>query len=530
MALVSIDMLGSAGVNKDLPNWRLPPEAMTDARNMRFQENAVQRMLGDASYATPSADPWWLLPVPNALQHWWLYAGATDVYSMDSSGAHTNITRAVGGTYIAQLLSGWNGDVFNGLPVLNNGFDDPQSWIPAAGNKLVKLANWPANTKCKVMRSFKNYLVALDITDASGRDPYSVFWSHEAVPGTLPSSWNVADPTVDAGRLSLAESGGFLVDCLPLKSLNIVYKEDQTHYMQYVGGPAVFNFDKVLKFDGLFARNCAKAINLKGEKHVAWMRNDMIVHDGQTTQSLGSSRMRKWIFSRVDGTNYPLSHAVVNYEKNEVWFCFPEIGNSYCNLAACWNWMEDTWTMRDIPQVPYSTAGILPVISSSGTWDSDATAWDTDLSTWDERAYSPTAPKILMAKPGSAKSLTQAETTNQFTGANFTSYVERQDLSILGKDWRGNWMVDTSMRKLVTEVWPRVEAATGTQIDVYVGKRDNLNDSIVYSGPYPFVVGQDQKVNPLVEGRYISFKFQSAGNTFWKMTGYDFEVVATGRF
>lgn len=530
MALVSIDSLGLAGVGKDIPNWRLPPEAMTDARNVRFQEQAAQRMSGEASYSTPSIDPWWLLPVPNTLQHWWLYAGATSVYALDSTGTHQNIDRAVGGPYNATLAGGWNGDVFNGIPVLNNGFDDPQTWTPGAGNKLIALPAWPAATKCKVMRSFRNYLVALDITDVSGRDPYNVFWSHEAVPGTLPISWDYTNPSVDAGRLSLAESGGFLLDCAPLKSLNIVYKEDQTFYMQYVGGPAVFAFDKILKFDGLFARNCAKAINLKGEKHVAWMRNDIIIHDGQTTESLGASRMRKWIFSRVDQTNYGMSHVTVNYSMNEVWLCFPEIGSAYCNLAACWNWVENTWTIRELPQIVYSTSGLQPALSASGTWDADANPWDTDLTAWDERAYSPAAPQIMFAKPGTSKDLTRAEVTNQFNGVNFTSYMERQDLAILGKDWRGNWMVDTNMRKLVTEVWPRVEAMPGTQIDVYVGKRDNLNEAIAYTGPFPFIVGTDQKVNPLVEGRYISFKFASSGNSSWKMTGYDFEVVGTGKY
>jgi hypothetical protein len=69
--------------------------------------------------------------------------------------------------------------------------------------------------------------------------PFMVKWSNLAVPGALPSTWNEADATQDAGEFDLAEGQDPIVDGLGLKDSFIVYKESSTWALDYIGGAFV---------------------------------------------------------------------------------------------------------------------------------------------------------------------------------------------------------------------------------------------------------------------------------------------------
>ena len=61
MPLVPITNVGQFGVNQDLPAHRLPANAWTDARGVRFYDNAVWKAMGQAAaLGTPTVDPYYL--------------------------------------------------------------------------------------------------------------------------------------------------------------------------------------------------------------------------------------------------------------------------------------------------------------------------------------------------------------------------------------------------------------------------------------------------------------------------------------
>jgi hypothetical protein len=210
--LIPIENVSQYGIITDIDAHDLPNEAWSEGQNVRVIDNRVEKFTGHSQvFGTASIVPYWLLPVQNPANYYWMYAGLDKVY-VTQGGTHYNLTRqtaAVDVDYTGTADDLWTGGVVAGIPVLNNGVDDPQMWNPVStSQRLTSLKydasnDWAAkNYQTKILRPFKNYLVALDVTKASVEYPHMVKWSHPAVPGAVPETWDEADATKDAGRVS----------------------------------------------------------------------------------------------------------------------------------------------------------------------------------------------------------------------------------------------------------------------------------------------------------------------------------------
>jgi hypothetical protein len=120
--------------------------------------------------------------------------------------------------------------------------------------KFANLTGWDATWRCKSLRPFKQYIVALDVTKAGTRYANMVKWSAAAVPGALPTSWDATDATKDAGEQDIAETTDVLIDQLQLGDINVLYKERSMYAMQYIGQPFVWRFYRLPGEVGMLAR------------------------------------------------------------------------------------------------------------------------------------------------------------------------------------------------------------------------------------------------------------------------------------
>jgi len=224
-----ITVLNPTGINRDIDSYELPETQWSDGNNIQFDNDKTAKVLGQQQvFGTPTVAPYWLLPFNTTTTDYWLYPSLTKIYRVSTSGittTHSDITRTSGGDYSATAAKGWNGGVLGGVAILNNGVDDPQM-LGSASSACADLTNWPASTSCQVIRPFKRFLVALDTTESGTRYPFRVKWSHPAEGGTVPTTWDPADATKDAGYVDLSQSNGYVIDCLPLGDVNIIYKED----------------------------------------------------------------------------------------------------------------------------------------------------------------------------------------------------------------------------------------------------------------------------------------------------------------
>jgi hypothetical protein len=499
---LAVKNLSGVGLISDKAINDVPPNGWTAMQNIRIQDGRAGNFSGHSEYTTPTVTPYYLLPVAEDTNYYWIYMGLAKGYIYNGS-THTDITRAAGGDYTGTASDRWNGGVLNGIPVLNNGVDLPQEFTPVATTTdLDTLTAWDTNWRAKVIRPFKYFLVALNMTESSVEYPHKLRWSSSADPGSVPSAWTPASSN-DAGSNVLGETGGHIVDGLALGDQFMIYKEDSVHGMQYIGGNDVFRFYRIPDAPGALAQDCMKSFS---GGHFVVSKRDAYVTDGQSWRSVIDGRNRNALFSDMDGDNYASTYVAHNRANSEMWVCYPGAGASLPNKAFVWNYFDDVWYQRDLPT---DTAFIQEgIITESGyTWDTLPYGdWGLWTGTWSTRAYSPIAESLV----GASDTLYKFEDGNQFNGVNAMCYAEHTGLNI----------GDNETAHTVTSIYPYIQ---GGPVDIYIGHKVARDVAITWKGPYAFTSEGSNKLNVRVTGIYHGIKFQTEGNVTWGVSGYEIE-------
>jgi hypothetical protein len=531
MAIVHIDNAGAEGVIYDALPWDLPPEAWSDGKNIRFSDNAAHKVEGQTTvFGTPGTTPHWLLPwqVPTAFR--WIYPGTDKVYYTDGA-SHVDITRYTttpgDDDYSAGARPIWSGGVLHGVPILNhtNLTDPPQQWD--GGNSRMKdLDNWPASTYARIIRPFKNRLIAVNISESAVQFPHMLRWSTSADPGSVPTSWDYTLATNDAGRTTLAETNGQIMDSLSLASFNVVYKDDSIWKMQEIGGVFVFRFDLVSATLGILAPRCVKEFY---KQHFLVGTNDIVLYDGNKVNSVIDKRNRRWFFNNLSGEHYDKTVITSNYAQREIWISFVESGaeSEYLTKALIWNWAENTWTVKDLPDVAHIGYGQVGGVTSE-TFDGSSGAFDLDFGAFGESLFNPAESQMLISQVFGSSSFMQGDSGYTDRGTAYTAYLERTGLAVAGVDRQGRPRVDQASVKFVRSVFPKITAQIPVDIIVRVGAQDNPSDSVTWSAPQIFNTGTDTKIDCEVTGKYLAVRFEETSEYPWKLSGYalDLDVVS----
>lgn len=529
MPMVPIENVGRIGIVTDVKPHELPQEAWSGGQNMRFANSVAEKISGElAVFGAPTVPPHWLLPWQRTTGAFrWIYASTTTVYYTDGT-THVEITR-VASDYTAGPRPIWTGGILHGVPILNhdNTTDAPQSW-DGGTNKLIDLPTWPADTYAQIMRPFRNFLVALDITKSATRFPYLLKWSHPADPGSVPVTWDETDATKLAGEQAIAQSGGFIVDANPLNDLLIIYKEDAIWTMQFIGGVLVFSFKENSQTIGALAPRCIRSIY--GKDFVVGT-NDIITFDGYQPVSVINKRMRNYFFKNVSSEFLQYTFVVPNYADREMWVCYVEQGATFCNKALIWNYADNTWTIRDLPDVTFISHGPVTEAATDTFDDSSGTAFDLETTQFGESSLNISELELLMSRAdGVTDSFYKGNKNFTFDGSNYISYVERTGLTIVGRDRQGNAKTDPSSVKFVRALYPKITSAPNATINIYVGAHDTPDGPITYEGPLAFNPDTDVRVDCRVQGKFIAVRFEDAStNVSWSLSGYvlDLDIVAS---
>jgi hypothetical protein len=415
----------------------------------------------------------------------------------------------------------WTGCNFSGVTILNNGVDKPQAWLaPDVGDPLIDLANWPSGMKAKSLRAFKQYLIALDVTKSAVRYPQMVKWSHITSPGAVPSSWDEADPSLDAGEWNLAESQGACVDCLPLRDINIIYKEDSVWGMQHIGGQFIFRFFQIFSDFGMPTPNCV--VEASVNHHLVFTGSDLMLHDGQEAVSVVDKRMKK-ILGKLSQEQIAKAFMVRYKQLNEVWFCWRSStsANTGADTAIVYNWMDKTVTRRAIQNYNYIAAGALDIAGAGAeTWATIPYTWAEWLYPWGQTTAHPFMDKLLGLKADDMYFV------DSLAKSGAVGYVERTGLAVA---MRSDQPPDMSSSKFLTRVWPRIKGPIGTVLTITLGGHDEVNEAVTWDEPQQYVLGQDQYVDATISGKLFGIRLDSlANNSVWTFSGADAELVYNG--
>jgi hypothetical protein len=507
-----------------------------------------------------------------------------------------DITRSSGG-YSTSTSENWTGTVIGGVLIMTNGVDDPQYWalasgVPATAQKMQDLNNWPASVECKSMRSFRSFLVALNVTKSDVNYPGLVKWSTEAALQTTPTSWDETSATVDAGEYELADSKGDILDGLPLADTFMIYKEDSTYTMTYVGTPFIFSFRQLSPTIGALAKNCVVAYP-KG--HAIFGNGDFYVNDGRTLQPILPPKLRSYVFSSIDGEALKKSFVVADYGRSEILFCFVVDGGTTvsCDKAIVWNYNTNTFTIRDLPDLGHIGYGNITdpnVMTSWGAMATTLSAAITSTSSEDDISvdstdgfqssgyatidseqinYTAVTGTSLTGVTRAQNSTTGAThainadvyngpTWNTVSGPWTSTYAKVENVLMFaspenteiyrdnsgnkedttdmisfvertGLSITANGQPDQGVVKRITGIYPKMSIDGTDAINVYLATQMSTDEAVTWSSAVAFNPDSQSKVSVMGTGKFYGVKFQSTTDMNWKLDGYSLEVQDAGR-
>lgn len=493
----------------DQPGYQLSASSITVANNVQYRDGQVESADGHEVYFTSSATAYHVKYVDASGSGNWIYLGLDNAYLFDGSTS-SNITRS-STAYTGSEANRWNSCSINKALVFNNGYDVPQMMTSVSPTTLLEdLTAWPATATAKVIRTYKSFLIALNVTKPAGTYPNMVKWSDSADSGTVPSTWDETDPTNLAGEYEISETRGACVDGLNLRDQFIIYKEDSVYSMQFTGGINVFRITRLKDQPGILAQQCA--VNFKGGHFVvsAPSYRSLYVSDGNNFQEVGLD-IRDGFFDQLSPDYYERTYCEHNRKESEIWIMFPTGTGTFPNKALIWNYLEDNWSYRDIPASTHSSVGVVGTLNP--TWQSTTDTWATVAGTWASPGFSKTNQAIVMP---SSNILYQYGVGNQFDGVNAPCTIERTSIMIGENEYR----------VYVNKMFPH---ATGGQFNVHIGTQNSPNESITWQGPYAFDPDTDHKIDFRATGMLHSVRFSSQDNVKWAVTGYDLVYSSAGK-
>lgn len=528
---------GQYGVNRDIASHLLPPGAWSNGSNVRFRNGRVFRNRGSREVfpaANLLGDPYWGVNIDAGGNSYWVYASLNGLFRTLGAG-HTVITRSAGdgGAYAATADNLWNGGNLSGQLILNNGVDIPQTWVPGAPRAL-NLAAWPNGVRCKVLRPFGYFLVALNIREGMDQKRDRVRWSNPAVPGQLPTSWETGNPAVEAGQVDLSDdSAGEIIDGVKLRNYLIIYKNNSTHAMSFVGGQNVFAFTDVFPKLGALETNCVTAFSRRGgEFHCVFTGDDVIIHDGRVIEATLDGRHSRSIARELSGVSWRRSFVVNFAAVKENWICYPVGEAQFPNKALVWNYQDNTTVFIDLPEnFHWITRGIVEGVQASLTWDSDTevVTWDEDDEAWDtasvqQRNLRP----VGFISQGAEKGITQLDVASSneqvrtlLERTNFAYRPDRQTVQPIYDPGSEKLLRGVRLYLNPADAYNYVNVSVGVQNSVLEG--EDLGD--VRFIPAPFT---DSLKNPRYqakgEGRAFSLRIESDDPRPWELLGIEWDI------
>lgn len=449
--------------------------------------------------------------------------------------------------------------------ILNHPEYFPEYWTGDFGTKLKALPFSPTKTfkqnnfRCKAIRSFKNFLFALNLTEQGVAYPYSYRWSHPADENGVPFSWDESDLSTLASKESVGGDYGDIIDGLSLRDSFCIYTERAIHVLDYTGDDFVFRRRLLTSSYGCIAPNCVvEAENL----HYVMTPSDIIVNDGTSVASLLTDNL-KHFYANISVLNYKNSFAVVNREKSDIWFCFPEGNYTYPSAAIIYNYVTKKFGLTRL----INAVGQTGVMSSIcyGAEIPPAYPWDKlddYFATWqawqlpvESMQYfsgigldleQPSIPTNVNTDAWDNSSNSAIKTDLFCIGPSFT-YIE-QLYNAVGTTApavtiyeKTNWSIDGQVSvKTLTRVYTNLTIkdsvlnidGTATNVPgtakLYVGAHDFNNSTIRWNDPISFNPITDRKIDVRTTGELLAIRFEFRGYAEVKFYGYTVEYTLEG--
>ena len=557
MQLVPVENIGMMGVNTDVPSWQLPPNVWSASNNVRFDDLSVRKSQGLKKVFDElgNTSPIYLETYQsgNDSGTWWIAFGTRSIKLWDGS-TWKDITPNPAPTDMPVDSPGqWQTTKLGSLVYATNGIDAPIYWEGDTNKKFETIPHWTSSSNSphqygavQTLAGFKSFLWAGNVfvkeddvgTDLKGGKTFerSVYWSNMTNFYTAPD-WEISLDS-DAGYYELLDSMGGVVHMQQLRESMMIYKSDSIIVSTFIGAPFMFTFQTISPEIGVLCKN-AVADFPGGHWFVG--RSDCYINNGQTIETKLTNRVQSEMFKDIDGDYAVNTYCVTDWANNEIWTCYPSVGNSRPNRALIWNYKNDTFSFRDLfEKTGHIKYGIAPV-QKGVQWGGDKAAdtgpteegpfstnyytgdWETSTDSWGTQSYDDAVEHLVWADSKDAsgeRQLYRHESGNLIKGDPMRSTIERTGID-LG---------DPSTVKYVSAVYPKMwTSSADATFNVWTAHQMNTEDAVSWEGPKVFNPDTMNKISVRTSGKFFGIRLESNGDFDWLLSGLEWETATSGR-
>lgn len=539
MPTFPVRKLGGSGIVTDVsPSDIEDPAVFTAGVNVRFKNGRASRAPMFRTVKVLDFSPAHCLTIPPS-------SGGSDEVIMVA--ADFGKVKRLNGSTLEDLTptsqaaitssSPFTSCYLGGVSYINRDTHAPICKTPGA-SVYTTLPNWPANYSCRVLRAYKDQLVALGVTKAGAYYPTMVKWSDLTGFGSAPGDWDPTSTTNSAGENIVNEMQHEIVDGLALRNSFILYCTDSVWQMDYTGGPDIYQFSKLFDDRGTINPNCVVQV---GGQHFVFDKTDIYVHDGVQPRSIVDGRVREFIFNALDTSLTGLCFVAHDERLSEIRFCYPSsdalVGwhnpTTGCNRAAVYNYANDTWTFYDMPNV---TGSCKSSLQSGASWETDQNVtWDDVQGVFLTTEGDSNRHTLFIGRQDVTLGLTASRLYgfDLLDGGLITSGIEPEtvknamvertglDLDALGKN--------LTQYCHIQAVWPQIVIDHPEDSYWQFGASDFVNYDPDWSDPLSFYPKTDSKIDINEAGKYIAFRFILGGTGDFQLSAFDIQLVIRGR-
>ena len=532
MPTVPIRGVGEIGVISDQTPSDLPLNAWQKARNLRFADGAISRTSAFKFFDEPytySKRPVGIIEGGGTAGAGYLVTVFEDgTMEQRNSGQTTDVTPV---TAVSSNTNQITSCFLGGVTYVNRRTDLPLYRLNPSDGAFTAITGWSASDRCQSLRSFKDFLIAVNVQKGATTYPVMVKWSDAAQAGAPPDNWDTANLSSLAGETILNDCRDSLVDSATLSDLNILYGETQTFRMDFIGAPLVFRFQKIFDDVGAIAENCVVEVD---GRHYVFAQSDIFMHDGFSKQSIVSGRNAEYIFKNLDFASRDRCFVYHDRQRGEIAFCYPSASNDCqvpldqsngCNEAAIYNYRFNTWTFVDLPSAigtAYSSQ------SSEITWE-DTNEWNTETGSWlsfDGRRFS----SLVLAATGFNTVVGKTYFVDDLDGGYLSNLPDPDVLWPAYGEWQYKDMDDFGKplygRALIKRIVPQFYTSDpDASVIIQFGQASRINSAIDWKPPYTMAVWEEDKYDTRISDRYLSMRIEMPIGVDVSFGGFDLDVV-----
>ena len=506
--------LAEKGVVRDIDPQDLPGNVVSLAFNCRFKDGRIERIQQPRAIRSdiePTLTGIYGYRSVTGSDRVFMFADNNDIFELGPVPDYDLLP--VHGTAPEWPTNGgdsqWTFSTLGDVLYANRPYNAPLVLQPNAVN-FTTLPNMDSDWRARVVRTIGDYVVAFGVTKGSVDFPSMVKWSDNTLYGQAPATWDTTVATNNAGENVLAELDSGIVDAAPLGDRMIIYSQRQVIQMTQTGDTFVFRFQTLFSEGGAIAPNCAVEVN---GRHYVFGDTDIYVHDGINKQSIAEGRVRRAIFDTLDYETRHHCFVYHNPASSEVHFYYPSRDSQAtfqnrqrCNVGAIYNYANDTWSFRDIPNLYGMASASIPTVSA--TYDSTDLTYDT-AETLSYRSFEELKNDVNVGigRPGATTALWgfDAGSLNTLpipvdTASSAPMKVERTYIDL---DPEG---LEITRVKSIVGFVPRMRFKTGGSARFTFGHQMAPNEAVAWDDDVEWDGTSNQTIDVRINARLVAFR------------------------